>query len=304
MAGQILQLHLPAAYGTQTRQSRHIKGNYSSLWCYLGTNAKGLVNNGINLSFGSGSVIPVFQAYKHSTCTGLTTKGHNIKARNTHNALNAIHLLHSTRQLLNNLFSLVQRSTLWQINSYSVVTLVLIRYKGRRNNLVQKTSQTADNDNKHYGNLNMANKPANHTLIFQASYVEGFIKFVEESAQQTFIILLSMRLQNSSTQSRSQSQSHKSGQSHGNSNGQSKLTIQHTHHTTQEGYWYKYCSQYKGNSYYRALYLIHSTLSSIHRIQALFHMSFYILDNYNSIVNYQTDSQYHGKQSQSVDGEA
>ena len=112
-----------------------------------------------------------------------------------------------------------------------------------------------------------------------------------------------MRLQDSGTESRCQCQCHKSRQGHRNSNSQGKLAIQHAHHAPQERHWHKYCCQNEGNGHNRPLHLIHGTLGSINRVQALFHVSLDILNNNYRIINYQTNCQYHGKQGKSIDGE-
>ena len=304
MAGKILQLHLPAADGTQTWQGWHVEGNNPCLRCGHGTYPEGLADNGINLGFSSSSVLPGIQSYEHGTCTGFATKGHDIKAWNCHNAANAVQLLDTGRNLLHNLGGLVQGCTLRQVYCHSEISLVLIRYEGRRNYLVEQASKAADDDNEYHCQLDMADKPANNALIFDTGFIEAVVELHEEPAQDALIVLLGMRLQNGGTKGRGQSQGDKGRQRHGNGNGQGKLTVQHAHHAAQEGYWHEYGGQYEGNGHNRALYLVHGTLSSIHRTQALFHMGLYVLDNNYGIIYYQAYGQYHGKEGQGIDGEA
>ena len=165
MTGQILHLTAPATYGTKTRQRWRIKCQYQSLRSNHLAYTKSLTDNSVNVSTRISTFTPVRKTNKHGSRIGLRTEGHNIKAGDSHNILNTANASYSLSNLIYSLLSLIQRCTFWESNIGKVIALILIWNKGRRNNLIKICSNTADNNNKYYCQLNTANHPGYHPLI-------------------------------------------------------------------------------------------------------------------------------------------
>ena len=304
MAGHIHELHVPAAHIAQARQSRGIGGDDGGLWGNLCPYAKEGSHCRIHGLVIVGPLAPVLHADNQKTCAGLRGEGQHIKARDPHGVLDALDIFQSrSLQLVHGLLGLVQGSALGQVHHGKGVALILVGYECGGQLHIEKGHQTGYNQKEENGQAGAPDKPGHYAHIALLGALEPVVEAGEEASEKAFLFAFVMTLQNHSAESRGKGQGHKGGKRHGNGDGECKLAIEHAGHASQEGHRHEHRRQDESNSHHRPLHLVHGPLRGIHRLQALLHVLFHVLDDHDGIINHQADGQHQGKEGQSIDGE-
>ena len=207
--------------------------------------------------------------------------------------------------MIHDLHSLIEGGSFRHFNACHKEPLILIRNKSGGNHHIKCSHPYAHRNEKSNGQFQPVKHPGYPFSVAFSCPVKGMVEFPEEQGHRSFPEARVILLQQHAAEGRCQGQCHEGGNGNGNGNRHGKLFVQHTDHPADKSDGKENRSQYgcRGND--RTLHLIHGPFRCFLRIDSvLFHMFFYVFDDYDCIIHNHPDGKNHGEEGQRINGKS
>ena len=198
---------------------------------------------------------------------------------------------------------MVRRRAFRHVNRCEEISLVFGRDERRWQILVNDAREAADDEEEDEREFRMADEACNDAHVAILHALVFLVELHEEAAEDALVIFCGMRLQHHGAERRRQRQGHEGREADGDGDGQGELLVEHPHHAAEECDRHEHGRQDDGDGHDRALHFVHGALCRINWTEPLFHVLFDVLDNDDSVIDDEADSQDHREERQRIDGE-
>ena len=251
------------------------------------------------------TLIPRFQVDHTHTKACALGLGHQAVTGQSRDTLDLVKRQQVGLDLIQYRLATLQRSARRRIHIHVDHTLVLIRDKAGRQDLVDADRSQKEEDQGRISPEFASQETVKPQTIFLLKTEIGLIIGFKETVNQARILFLHMRLQQHRTKGGRQGQGIHTRQNNRHRQSQRELLIEDTDRTTHEADRHEHRRHNQRDGHNSSTDLLHgSDRGLIRRHMLLVHLHVHRLNHHNSVVHHNTDRQNEGEKGQHIDGEA